>query len=234
MEQGEQILNTLPRVLADWRETNKSLISQINQRRKAFKISNPDVLNSGEDRANMGIKYSVPVGEKLWNIFINKNTQPSSASLPPPFITAFEIRQNLEQLVKPPEELSAPASQRQQTVDFLAANWPQLAKIFYQNPPEETPADLPCFTEVELNDGKTIAFIGIGPDEKVIIVDVFDQKNTKDFNYYLNQINSLLKNLARPLRLSLTEIDPNDLSVYYMLPSFTNSANNLIITPFAK
>jgi len=230
MEQAEQKPNRLPPALTDWRHTNKELISQITQRRNDFKIPNPSTLNSSQDFGPMGKKYSVEAGGRDWNVLINPNTQFSSPSSPPSFTPAFEIRQDLGQL----EKLSPTALKRQQTVDFLAANWPQLAKIFYQNPPEETPADLPCFTEVKLNDGETIAFIGIAPDGKVIVVDISDQKNQKDFNYYLTQINSLLKNLAHPLRLSLTEIDPKNLSIYSISPSFTNRANNLIITPSKK
>lgn len=234
MEHVEQNLNPLPPALADWRIRNKALILQIAQRRNLFKVSDPIPLNSGKDYDRMGIQYSVEAGEKKWNVFIHPDIQFSPMPSPTPFTPAFEIRQDLTQLTAPPEKLSPTALQRQQTVDFLAANWSQLVRIFYQKPTDEAPANLPCFTEVKLNNGETVAFIGIGPDGKIVIIDIYDPKNPKNFNDYLNQINSLLKNLAHPLKLSLTEIDPKNLSVYSISSSFTNSANNLIIASLKK
>jgi hypothetical protein len=229
MEQATE--SPIPLALTEFQRENEGRIAAINERRNALVtriFKNEGVLD--------GIKYSAQVNDKNWSIITQPVNEFSTAAPIPPYISVFEISQDLAKAAQKAKPQST-EEKRQKALDFLAANWQQIVKIFYQNPDQiETTANLPCFTEVKLLDNSNISFIGIGPDGKLIVIDIQPNNSNqrKNFNDYLTAINRLIQNLSRPLHISPPEITEDNLVVYSLMPNFTSKENNLLITPINK
>ncbi len=133
----------------------------------------------------------------------------------------FEVRQTFPQPKTKPEE------NRQKTQDFLAANWDRLWQVFYSQKEfsQEGQRNQPfhVFSNVNLGELGNVGLITIGSDGKIFIFDINRSLNKEQVEKYKQALISL----AKVLGLS---INSDNIRVFTVLPSFSASANTLIIT----
>lgn len=205
-------------MLLNWRQKHAIALQMLSERRNGYLI---DEIPEGIGRGNMGIEYSFVTSNKgKWQIFIQPQIEYQPSTIGQDALgrisQELEVRQKINNEHQIPEEIK-----HQKALDFLAANWQKIFSIFYPLAPEGeiTPS---CFTEVNLNEYGTADFIGVGPDGKIIIVEIGKGGKSQQVNRYRDGLIDLSTSLG-------FQLNERDVSVYTLIYSSRSEGTRLMI-----
>jgi len=165
-----------------WEEVRSGLIEKRRKILEAYKIiSESD--KEGVDRKGMGIEYQFETAEQgRWQVLVGKGKEMKYS--PPPELENWrkaEIARELTINQALGETVSKQRSSQMRAVNFLEANWGELARIFSLAQKESV--EPMSFSNVRLG-GVVLDFVGVGSDERYMVFEIVRPGRESQINQY--------------------------------------------------